>query len=121
MYETNIKIIEQLIYLQKISLKQYIYYTAVIIGIGVSVIICGLIFFDRPETVIKHVITAGGSIITAYSGLSFKEFLNKKDNINLYLGFKNNLEIFRENTEKQKEFENLMENYFFKHISLNTK
>jgi len=112
MYETNIKIIEELIHLQKASLKQYVYFTIVIVGIGLTAIVCSQLFHD-PN--IKLVITAGGGIITAYSGLSFKELLNKKDNINLYFGFKNNLDFFRENADKQKEFENLLENYFFKH------
>lgn len=113
MYDINIKILEELIKLQKSSLKLYIYYTVAIIVIGLFTVVCGQIFFTENNA-IKTIITSGGSIITSFGGLSFKEFLTKKETINLYNTFKSNLEIYKENEEKQKQFEITLQNYLFK-------
>ena len=113
MYDINVKIVNQLINLQKSSLKIYTYYTIAIILIGLLTVISGQILFSENNT-IKTIISSGGTIITSFGGLSFKEFLSKKENINLYNTFKSNLEIYKENEEKQKQFELVLQNYLFK-------
>ena len=113
MYDINIKTLEQLIKLQKSSLKLYVYYTVAIIVIGLFTIICGQLFFAENSP-IKTIISSGGTIITSFSGLSFKEFLTKKESINLYNTFKTNIEIYKDNEEKQRQFEITLQNYLFK-------
>lgn len=112
MYEINLKLIDELIRLQKTSLKLYIYYTMGIVLLGIVLVTCGqLLFFNST---LKTIISSGGTIITSFSGLSFKEFLNKKENINLYNTFKTNIEIYKENSTKQEQFETTLQNYLFK-------
>ena len=112
MYDINIKIIDQLIQLQRSSLRLYFYYTIGIIILGILLATSGQLFFEN--TMVKTIISSGGTIITSFSGFSFKELLNKKENINLYSTFKSNIEIYKEDPKRQEQFENSLQNYLFK-------
>jgi hypothetical protein len=112
MYDVNLKIVDQLIQLQRSSLKLYIYYTAGIIVLGILLATSGQLFFENPT--VKTIVSSGGTIITSFSGFSFKEFLNKKENINLYNAFKSNIEIYKEDSKRQEQFEISLQNYLFK-------
>lgn len=112
MYDINLRIIDQLIQLQKSSLKLYIYYTVGIIVLGIFLVTCGQLIFENST--IQTIISSGGTIITTFSGFSFKEVLNKKENINLYNTFKSNVIIYKENQLKQEQFEITLQNYLFK-------
>lgn len=115
MYNTNLKIIEQLIELQRSSIKLYLYYTLGILSLGIILVICGrLLFSGSNNDTIKTIMTSGGAIISSFSGFSFKEFLNKKENINLYSTFQKTIEMYKENTTKQEQFETTLQNYLFK-------
>ena len=112
MYDINLKILDDLIKLQKSSLKLYFYYTLAIVILGIFLVTIGQLLFSNST--IKTIISSGGTIITSFSGLSFKEFLTKKEKINLYRTFKNNVELYKENTKKQEQFETTLQNYLFK-------
>lgn len=112
MYEENVKMIDYLITLQKKSLRAYIIYTIGIIGLGLLIILLGYLF--NTDSAIKNFITSGGTLVTSFSGFSLKEFISKKEAISLYSTFKVSMDIYKENTEKQQQFSNIIQGYVFK-------
>lgn len=111
MYDENIQLIEQLIGLQKSSVKLYVNYSVLIISVGLGIILIGI------KQKLSHgdtVITYGGIIFTMIGCFPLKELIHKKENIKLYKTLKSHLAIFKDNIERQHQYSNIIQGYFLK-------
>ena len=111
MYDTNIVLIEQLIQLQKTSLRYSRNFSFSVIGLGLLLLIFGQLSLISNPT-IKTIISSGATVIIAFSGISIKELFNKKDNISLYFQFKSMIELYKENPKEQERLKTILQNKF---------
>ena len=111
MYDENIELIEQLIRLQKASIKLYINYSILIISVGICIILIGV------KQLIWHgdaIIALGGVIFTMISSFPLKELIHKKESIKQYKSYKMYLGVFKDNIEKQHQYSSIIQANFFK-------
>lgn len=111
-YEINKQLIDKLILLQRSSIKVYIVYTAVIVGIGAMAICIGQA--KNIEGTLKTLMTSGGTVIASFGGFSLKEYLNKIENIRLFKTLQATIEIYKENIPKQQQIETALQQYLIK-------
>lgn len=112
MYQNNLILIEQLIANQSKSYKLYIVYTCFIIALGLMIVIFGQ-FADSRYTTIA---STAGTFITSLSGFSFKEFVTKKESMNICRTIKMNIEFNKDNDQEQGQIRSMIQGVLVKNI-----
>jgi cytochrome c biogenesis protein CcdA len=111
MYQNNLLLIDQLIRNQSKSYRMYVTYTVFIIVLGLLIIFVGQLTENY-----KTIGSAAGTFITSLSGFSFKEFVTKRESLNICETLKSNIEFNRDNDPEQSHIRSLIQGVLVKNI-----